>query len=120
MTYGFVLLCEPGGKGHDALQVSWEDGNRFDLDSVTSKSCSDDPGIPPNPTGASFDTHTGIGTGRYNGAARATIEWEFSRAAEPGSRDTVRLRITVDGMVVLDVPRTGLEGGLHQVHNDSP
>lgn len=117
VTHGFVLQCNPGQKRNDVLQVNWEDGNRFHLESVTAASCSDDPTIEPNPPGAAFDTHSGAGTGRYNGAAGATVEWTLTDAGEPGTFDAARIIIKdVFGITVLDVSGT-LRRGNHQAHN---
>ncbi len=114
VTHGFVLRCTVGEKRHDALQVNWDKGNRFHLESLTAASCTDDPSIGPNPPPAGFDTHSGSGTGRYNGIAGATAEWTFTDAGEPGTGDMARIVIRdATGTVVLEVSGT-LRKGNHR------
>jgi len=118
VTHGFVLQCSPEQKRNNVLQVNWQDGNQFHMESVTAASCSDDPAIEPNPPGAGFDTHSGAGTGRYNGAAGATVEWTFTDAGEPGTSDAAQIVIRdAFGITVLDVSGT-LRKGNHQAHNE--
>ena len=119
VTYGFVLLCPPS-RGHDALEVNWASGNRFHLEQVSSASCSDDPSISPDPPSASFDTHRGSGTGRYNGVSGYTVEWTYTDAGEPGTSDTARIVIRdAFGFIILDVSGT-LEKGNNQAHDAGP
>lgn len=119
VTHGFVLRCQPDlQKGKDVMQVNWGDGNRFHLESVASASCSDDPTITPNPPAAGFDTHSGTGTGRFNGVEGATVEWTFTDAGEPGTGDTAKIVIRDGfGMTVLEVSGT-LTKGNHQAHKE--
>lgn len=118
VTHGFVLQCIPEQKRNNVLQVRWQDGNQFRLGSVTAASCSDDPAIEPNPPSAGFDTHSGAGTGRYNGAAGAMVEWTFTDAGKPGTSDAARIVIKdAFGVTVLDVSGT-LRKGNHQAHNE--
>lgn len=93
VKYGFVLHCILGQGEKDVLHVTWEDGNTFHLDGVTSASCSDDPAIGPSPAPAGFDTHTGGGTGRYKGVDGASVTWTFTDAGGPGSNDSASLLI---------------------------
>ncbi len=117
VTYGLVLRCAADQQGKDALQVNWSEGNRFHLTRVNAASCSDDPSISPDPPPASFDTHSGRGTGRYNGVDGATAEWTFTDAGEPGNDDTVRLVIrNASGTVVLVVSGR-LTRGNNQAHD---
>jgi hypothetical protein len=67
-------------------EVNWKDPStgkehRFHMTQITSASCSDDPTITPNPPDASFDTHTGGGTGKFDGAAGATATWRLQELA---------------------------------------
>lgn len=117
VTHGLVVHCMPGQKkGQDVLQVNWEEGNRFHLETMMSASCSDDPTITPDPPAAGFDTYIGTGTGRYNSVAGATVEWTFTDAGEPGTEDTARIAIKdASGSTVLTVSGR-LNRGNHQAH----
>jgi hypothetical protein len=119
LSHGFALPCDASGPGNPAkLQVNW-DQSKFHLTELDSTSCSDDPAISEGKPVAGFDTHTGSGTGRYNGADGATAEWTIKDAGEPGRKDTIRITITdADGNVVLDKSDT-LAVGNHQAHPDS-
>ncbi len=100
------------------MEVNWGKGNKFHLDNLTTASCSDNPAIEPNPPNASFDTYSGTGTGRYNGASGATAEWTFTDAGEPGNNDTAKIIIKdSNGNIVLSVSGN-LTRGNHQAHNE--
>ena len=117
VTHGFELRC--CGRPN-RLQVNWGPGHRFHLLSVTSIACSDDPAIRPHPRPADIDTVTLTGTGRYDGAAGATIELRFTDAGEPGRQDTATMTIRdAGGQVVLNVSNT-LTFGNHQAHRGCP
>ncbi|SRR6266508_144267 len=111
VTHGFELHCTPTDEPNN-LQVNWGKGNHFHLEALSSASCSDDPGIAPNPPPAGFDTYRGKGTGRCNGLP-ATVEWTFTDAGEPGKNDTAEIHIT--GGCTLDVSGN-LRSGNHQAH----
>jgi hypothetical protein len=113
--HGFVLRCNPG-EGSSNLQVNWGRGERFHLESLAWATCGDNPGIMPNPPDATFDTHQGMGTGRYNGESGATATWTFTDAGEPGRDDFAQIVIRdAGGNIVLAVSGT-LSGGNHQAH----
>jgi len=115
VTHGFELPCR-ASQGPAQLQVNWGKGNKFHLESLTSASCTDDPGISEGSPVAGFDTHSGSGKGRYNGVAGAQATWTFSDAGEPGKNDAVRLTILDNlGNPVLTVSGT-LSQGNHQAH----
>ena len=106
VNHGLTLHCEADAKRDDLLYVQWESGNKFKLTAVTSRSCADDPGIATE----GFDTHSGRGTGRYNGAA-ATIEWTFTDAGRRGDGDVARIVIRdAAGVTILEVS-SALEKG---------
>ena len=114
-THGFELHCDVT-QGPNNLEVNWGKGNKFHLDTLTSASCSDDPNIVPNPPAAGFDTYKGTGTGAYNGAAGAKVEWTFTDAGEPGKNDYAAIKITdASNNVVLNVSGN-LSNGNQQAH----
>ncbi|MEX1358038.1 MAG: hypothetical protein WD981_05390 [Gaiellaceae bacterium] len=116
VTHGFELHCTATDEPN-SLQVNWGKGNKFHLTGLTSASCSDDPAISPEPPAASFDTHRGSGTGKYNGVPGATAEWTLTDAGEPGTSDTMTLTIRdAANVVVLTVSGT-LNNGNHQAHD---
>lgn len=116
VTHGFVLHCNASRLPNN-LEVNWGSGNKFHLETLTSATCSDDPGIDPGQPSAGFDTYTAKGTGHVNGRSGATAEWIFTDAGEPGVNDTASILIkNEDGEVVLDVPESTLFKGNHQAH----
>lgn len=115
VTHGMTLSCRVGG-GSDNLQINWGKGNKFHLSGLTSVSCTDSPAINSGNPSASFDTITGTGTGRYNGAAGATISFVFTDAGEPGRNDTASIVIkNAAGATVLTVSGK-LNNGNQQAH----
>ncbi len=117
VTHGFVLHCNASRLPNN-LQVNWN-GNKFHLESLTSATCSNDPGIDPGQPAAGFDTYKGKGTGRYNGVSGATAEWTFTDAGEPGKgKDSAKILIKdKDGNVKLNAEGV-LNGGNHQAHGN--
>ncbi|HJU44114.1 MAG TPA: hypothetical protein VJ691_14910 [Vicinamibacterales bacterium] len=104
--HGIVLHCAAPAKRDDLLSVQWEPNHKFELTTVTSRSCTASPGSD----GTSFDTHTGQGIGRYNGAA-ATAEWTFTDRGKGGDLDTARIVIrNAAGIAVLQVSDTLAKG----------
>jgi hypothetical protein len=114
-THGFELHCDR--RNPNNLQINW-DGNRFHLENLTAAVCTDDPDITPNPPGASFDTFTGFGTGRYNGNTGYCAAWTFTDAGEGGSGDWASIEIDNcgGGTTVLNV-QGFLTFGNHQAHS---
>lgn len=114
VKFAFELNCnvdkEPMG-----LEVNWGK-NKFNLESLTSASCSDDPAINPQKPSADFDTYTGAGTGRYNKMPGYTASWTFKDAGEPGTDDWVSLKIDGPTGVVLEVSGKLKDGNI-QAHN---
>ena len=99
VNHGLALNCGAAPKRDDVLQVQWENNQNFTLAAVTARSCSDDPAI----ASATFDTHSGRGTGHYNGAA-ASVEWTFTDAGKQGADDVARIVIrNATGLPVLDI-----------------
>jgi hypothetical protein len=115
VTHGFELHCDVT-QGPNNLEVNWDKGNKFHMETLLTALCSDDPNITPNPPAAGFDTYTGTGTGRYNGVSGATIEFTFTDDGEPGKNDTAKILIKdAGGNVVLDV-NGNLQNGNQQAH----
>lgn len=138
VTHGFVLRCatctttttsgdddHDKKRHHDAFQVNWGRNDKFKLEQVLSASCIDDPSIDPGSNNRcdddeddnpQFDTHSGRGTGRYNGESGATVEWTSTNAGRSGRNDHVRLLIRdAAGTVVLAVDAV-LKDGNHTAH----
>ncbi len=114
--FGFELHCNPA-VGSNNLEVTWGNGQKFHLETLTSASCSDDPRIGPEPPQAGFDTYVGGGTGRYNGVPGATATWTFKDAGEPGKNDSATLVITdAGGHTILSVSGS-ITGGNIQAHD---
>jgi len=105
--HGLTLHCDHTATPN-RLEVNWLDnsGNshQFHLLTETDASCGDDPLINPNPPNASFDTLSGKGSGRYDGAVGANVDYKFKDAGEPGTLDSACIRVRdSSGMVVLYV-----------------
>jgi hypothetical protein len=100
VTHGFELHCNVTDVPNN-LQVNWK-GKQFNLTTLTSASCSDDPSITPSPpNSAGFDTYSGEGSGKLNGKPGASAEWVFTDAGEPGTRDTVTMSVMNQSNVVV-------------------
>lgn len=91
--HGFELHCDASQLPNN-LEVNWDKGNKFHLDTLTAAGCFDDPSITPNPPAAGFDTYVGKGTGTVNGVSGYTAMWKFTDAGEPGVNDTAAITIT--------------------------
>ncbi len=94
------------------LTVRWG-SNRFDLDVLGSARCLDDP-LVANSRWADFDTHRGMGIGRYNGVPGAVVEWTLVDGGVSGAKDSVALTIRAgaDSAVVLSGSGTIRDGNL--------
>jgi len=119
VTHGFQLRCNVNDPRQN-LEVNWDRGQKFHLESVTTVRCFDDPAIDPEHPAAPIDTLVLTGTGRYNGQDGATITLTFTDAGEPGRDDGVQMQIKdANGTVVLDVAATTLTDGNHQAHRET-
>lgn len=115
VTHGFELQCNIV-KSQNNLEVNWDNGNKFHLDSLIKVACIDDKSIEPNPPKAGFDTYIGSGKGSYNGLEGATATWVFTDIGEHGNKDTAEIHITdVNGNVVLTASGK-LDKGNQQAH----
>ncbi|HET6457847.1 MAG TPA: SBBP repeat-containing protein, partial [Nitrosopumilaceae archaeon] len=117
VTHGFELHCDVN-QSPNTLEVNWDKGNKFHLNSLTTASCTDDPTIIPNPPSAGFDTYKGTGTGSYNGVSGATAEWTFTDAGEPGKNDFAKLVIKDKNNVVVLSVSGYLNSGNQQAHKN--
>lgn len=116
-----VLDCPPVASSPE-LKVSWKIGNGqnattydFELLTFTSRTCSDNPGIPNGPN-ANFDTVVGTGTGTLtvNGVPQnGSIQFGFVDAGEGNnSGDTVTLIINnASNVNVLNIVNQLVDGG---------
>jgi hypothetical protein len=103
VLYSFSLHCDVS-RSPNRLRVTWNWHSTFELRSLASASCSDDPNIRPGSPAVGFDTYRGAGTGFYNGAPGAAAQWTFTDAGEPGTNDFARIKvIDANGNVVLQV-----------------
>ena len=118
VTNGFQLNCQLGSWPNN-LEVNWAKGNRFHLKGLTDAFCLDDDTKEEGQPAAEFNTFMGSGTGSFNGASGATIEFVFTDAGESGIEDWADIVIIDEhGVEVLNV--TGdLEKGNHQAHANS-
>jgi len=114
VTHGFGLHCSLNALPNH-LDINWGDGgaNRFHLDALTSVSCFTVPAQCSS--GVAAPTITGSGTGSYNGAAGATINFTFTDAGEPGVKDFASYNIQANGSEVLSASGC-LQNGNHKYH----
>ena len=115
LTHGFELHCNPND-GPNNLEINWDKGNKFHLESVTDINCFDDPSYDPRPPTAPFNTLELSGFGRYNGESGAFVWVQLTDFGEPGKNDWATIVIyDAEGNLLLDV--TGhLDVGNHQAH----
>ena len=118
ITHGFEIRCDPTDARQN-LEINWpgvNNQNNFHLTSMISAMCIDDPSIAPNPPKAGFDTYIGEGVGTCNGQP-AAIEFVFTDAGEPGTKDTAEYHIS--GACSLDTAQSNLiKGGNQQAHKN--
>jgi hypothetical protein len=128
VTHGFELHCgsdaNPAatGLGPNNLEINWDSGNHFHLDTLISGDCSRTDNISPAPppnTASGFNTYTGKGTGTCNGVSGVHVEWVFTDFGEPGTDDTASYLIVPSGACPgLAVSATKLTFGNHQAHDN--
>lgn len=117
VRHGFTLHCDVNERPN-RLQVTWGKGNKFHLENLSAVLCSDDPAIDPHPPGAAFDTHQGMGSGRFNGVSGATARWTFTDAGQPGVDDLAEITIEDAGGNVVLLVSGNLNNGNHQAHDE--
>jgi len=115
LTHGFTLHCDPDDSPN-RLEINWDKGNRFHLETVSDINCFDDPGSNAGKPTAPFDTLELAGFGQYNGQPGAFVWVQLTDYGEPGKNDWATIVIyDADGNLLLDV--TGnLNSGNHQAH----
>jgi len=117
VTHGFEIHCNPAQSPNN-IEVNWGKGQNFHLTTLTSAQCLDDPSIQARPPSAGFDTFIGSGTGTLNGTPGARIQFTFTDAGEPGTKDSATIKIIdAGGNVVLQVSGQ-LDKGNQQAHNN--
>lgn len=87
VTHGFELHCDLNDDLNN-LEINWDGGNHFHLESLTLVRCLDDPTIAPKPPNAGFDRYEAFGIGKLNGVDGAEVYFELTDAGEPGTNDT--------------------------------
>lgn len=115
VTHGFELHCDATVTPNN-LQINWDKGNKFHLETLTSALCTDDPAIAPTPPNAGFDTYKGTGTGKFNGVPGYTAEWTFTDAGEPGKKDLATIVIKDPANAVVLSVSGLLKVGNQQAH----
>jgi hypothetical protein len=123
VTKGFTIHCDLLLSNN--LEINWPGTNgrtnQFHMTQHTSASCTDDPAIDQRPPAAPVDRIDGVGTGKYNGVAGATVEFTLVDAGEPGTADQIGFLVRdAGGNVVLNLPLQNIVGGNVQAHYDQP
>ena len=130
VTHGFELYCQQNGGippliGPNNLEVNWDSGNHFHLDTLTANSCECSDGVTgqvcddAKPPKAPIDTYNGCGIGTYNGLAGYYACWTFVDKGEPGTSDTAQFQLWTPPPGLLPVFSAGpapLTSGNHQAH----
>jgi len=118
VTHGFELHCDVADVPNN-LEINWNGGNNFHLETLTKAFCFTDPKIDSGHPKAPFNTYVGTGTGKLNGVPGATATWTFTDAGEPGVNDTASIVIKdAGGNIVLTVSGN-LNHGNQQAHTDN-
>lgn len=118
VTHGFEIHCDVADVPN-RLEINWDGGNNFHLETLTSAFCFTDPKIDSGHPTAPFNTYIGAGTGKLNGVDGAAAAWTFTDAGEPGTNDKATITITdPHGKVVLTVSGF-LDNGNQQAHTDN-
>jgi hypothetical protein len=118
VTHGFEIHCDVTHVPN-RLEINWDGGNNFHLETMTGAVCLDDPKIDSGHPRAPFDTYIGTGIGKLNGVFGATVNLTFTDAGEPGTDDTATIVIKdVNNQVVLTVSGN-LDKGNQQAHVDN-
>lgn len=121
VTHGFELYCQQNGGtpplvGPNNLEVNWDGGNHFHLETLTANSCLLGP--DPTPPKAPISIYNGCGLGSYNGTPDFYACWTFVDAGEPGTSDTAWFELWNPTLteVVLNAGPSFLTFGNHQAH----
>ena len=115
VAHGFELHCDLSNEPNK-LEVNWNNGRNFHLETLGVSRCEDNAAIDPGPPGATFDTIVASGYGRLAGGSGAFIFVIFTDAGEPGTGDTATIVIyDSNGNLVLNVTDY-LADGNHQAH----
>jgi hypothetical protein len=115
VTHGFELHCDASDEPNN-IQINWDGGEKFHLESLAFAGCEDQATIDPMPPNADFDTIVASGFGRLNNGSGAFIFVIFTDAGEPGTDDTATIVIyDSSGNLILNVTYY-LDGGNHQAH----
>jgi hypothetical protein len=112
VTHGFEIHCDVADVPN-RLEINWDGGNNFHLETLTSAFCFTDPKINSGHPNAPFNTYIGARSGKLNGVAGADAAWTFTDAGEPGKNDMATITITV-----LTVSGF-LDKGNQQAHTDN-
>src|ERR1044071_3425940 len=84
VAHGFELYCD-ASNGPNEIEVNWDNGENFHLESLAMSRCEDNATIDPTPPGATFDTLTASGYGRLANGSGAFVFVIFTDAGEPGT-----------------------------------
>lgn len=117
VTHGFSVDSNLQDSSNN-LQVNWGKGNQFHVSKLTKAVLVYDPNIDAKKPTADFNTFTGEGMGSYNGKEGFVIEFTFTDAGEPGTKDSASIIIKdPDGKVVL-AASGNLDKGNQQAHSE--
>lgn len=124
VRHGFELHCD-AGQTPNRLEINWENGQRFHLDSLTSSLCSATDGIDAGkPNDNVFNTieFEGDGTGKVGKTTGSYhVKGKFTDAGEPGKdADYAYIEISTvskrQGEVIVKTAEGLLNSGNHQAH----
>lgn len=123
VTKGFEVDCDMM-PAHENLELNWDGGNHFHMNTITSAVCTLQ-GDPPNPPKAPVNRIDATGTGSYDGAAGYTVVFTLWDQGEPGRNDQAGFVVcqstsptSCTGTVVLSVPLQLVSTGNIQAHVD--
>lgn len=86
VTHGFIISSNITAESNN-LEINWGKNNRFHLTNLTEVALTNDSNINAGNPSVTFNTFKGKATGIYNGKEGYNIEFIFTDAGEPGSKD---------------------------------
>jgi len=127
VTKGFEVECDLN-PAHENLELNWDGGNHFHMNTITSAVCTI-AGIPPNPPKANVNRIDATGTGSYNGTDGYTVVFTLWDHSEPGVNDEAGFVVcqtdpahpnscATSPNIVLSVPLQPVSTGNVQAHLD--
>lgn len=115
VTHGFTISSDITNRSNN-LEINWGKNNKFHLVSLIEAKLSNDPNLNSGKPTASFNTFKGKAEGKYNGQEGCTVDFVFTDAGEPGSKDYASIEIKDSNGNVVLTASGNLDKGNQQAH----